>query len=131
MRLSITCLVGCLFAFLLPAVDVTGIWTGQVQGRNGEVQEITFRFRQTGDALTGKMYGDIEDIPLADGKVSGNQIGFSVTNEFGGGRAKFVYTGTVKGTEIELTRDREGGRPGSGTQRQNFRQTLKLKRMLQ
>ena len=122
---------GFLFAVALSAADVTGIWTGQVQGRNGEMQEITFRFKQTGDSLTGKMYGDNEDTPLADGKISGNQIRFAVTNEFGGGRSRFVFSGTVNGAEIELTREREGSRPGGdGGQRQSFKQTFKLKRML-
>jgi hypothetical protein len=120
----------CLFCGALSAADVTGIWTGQVQGRNGETQEITFRFQQDGQSLTGKLYGENEDAALADGKIAGDQIGFSVTSEFGGGRGKFVYTGTVKGSAIELTRDREGTRPGSsGAERRNYKQTFTLKRM--
>ena len=123
--------LGLLLAATVSAADVTGIWTGQVQGRNNELQEITFRFKQNGDTLTGKMYGDTEDIPLVDGKISGDQISFAVSNEFGGGRARFVFTGTVKADEIELTRDREPrGTGGNGGQRQNFKQTFKLKRML-
>jgi hypothetical protein len=123
--------VCALFIFVLSAADITGIWTGQVQGRNGETLEITFRFKQDGTTLTGKMYGDNEDIPLADGKISGNQISFSVTNEFGGGRAKFVYTGALDGSSIQLTRDREGARPaGNGGERRSFKQTFTLKRMM-
>jgi hypothetical protein len=77
------------------------------------------------------MYGENEDIPLADGKVLGDQISFAVTNEFGGGRAKFVFTGMITADGMELTREREGGRTGgTGGQRQNFKQTFKLKRML-
>ena len=131
MRSALALGIGFLFAAALPAADITGIWTGQVPGRNGETLEITFRFQQNGETLTGKMYGDNEDIPLADGKVSGDRIAFAVTNEFGGGRSRFVYTGTVTGDAIELTREREGGRPGgTGSQRQNFKQTFKLKRMI-
>jgi hypothetical protein len=121
---------GALFACILSAADITGIWTGQVQGRNNEIQEITFRFKQDGQSFTGKIYGDNEDTPLADGKISGDQITFSVNNEFGGGRAKFIYTGTINGSTMQLTRDREP-RPGaSGGERRNFKQSFTLKRMM-
>jgi hypothetical protein len=116
---------------VLSAADITGIWTGQVQGRNGEMLEVTFRFKQDGQTLTGKMYGDNEDAVLADGKIAGDQISFSVNSDLFGGRAKFVYTGAVSSSSMQLTRDREGSRPGgNGGERRNFKQSFTLKRMM-
>jgi hypothetical protein len=121
----------CSAGLLLAGADISGIWTGNVQGRNGETQEITFRFQQDGDTFTGKIYGENEDTPLSDGKISGDRISFTVTSEFGSGRGKYVYTGTIQGSSLELTRDRDGSRSGnSGGERRNYRQTFTLKRML-
>jgi hypothetical protein len=131
MRAVCNLLAGALFVCVLSAADITGIWTGQVQGRNGEMQEVTFRFKQDGQTLTGKMYGDNEDTMLADGKITGDQISFSVNSDLFGGRAKFVYTGAVNGSSMQLTRDREGSRPGgNGGERRNFKQSFTLKRMM-
>src|SRR5690242_1209157 len=65
----------CAALFIAPALgadDVSGIWTGQIAGRNGEPQDITFRFKQEGTVLTGKMYGDGDDIPITAGKIAGD-----------------------------------------------------------
>src|SRR3712207_7634424 len=36
------------------ATDITGVWTGQQQGRRGEPEDIAFQFKVQGSALTGK-----------------------------------------------------------------------------
>jgi hypothetical protein len=118
-----------LLAAVSPAADVNGIWTGRIAGRNGELQDITFRFKQEGAVLTGKMYGDSDDLPIADGKIEGDQISFSVPSDFGGGRFRFVFRGTVGGGEIQLTREREGGSRGGSGERGNTKQTVTLKRL--
>src|ERR1700722_13364203 len=90
-------LLVCALPCALPAGDLSGIWTGQLEDRNGDSQDLSFRFAQTGDTLSGKMYGDNESTPIADGKITGNQVTFSVTNELNGQISKFVYTGTISG----------------------------------
>lgn len=88
------------------AADVSGIWTGQTVDRNGDPQDLSFRFTWKGNTLTGKMYGDNESTLIADASISGNQIAFMVTTELNGGITKFRYTGTVTGDEMELVRKR-------------------------
>ena len=39
-------------------VDVTGIWVGTQQGRRGEPEDISFRFRFQNGTLSGKLFGD-------------------------------------------------------------------------
>jgi hypothetical protein len=59
--------------------ELAGIWTGVTNGRNGEKQDIAFRFKMTKGSLAGVMFGDESDLPVEDLKVDGDNISFSVT----------------------------------------------------
>lgn len=113
--------------------DVTGIWMGQVAGRNGEIQDVAFKLKSADGVITGTMFGEEYDLPIADGKISGDEVSFSVTttNYYNMNQVKLLFRGTVKDGEIELTREREGVRAG-GNQGggQNTKQTFKLKRVI-
>ena len=91
------------------AADVTGKWTAQVPGRGGQTREATFNFKVDGSTLTGTVSGRNGDMPIADGKVDGDNISFTQTFEFNGNSMKFTYAGKVSGDEIKFTRTREGG----------------------
>lgn len=120
----------CAFAVTLSGADLSGIWSGQTTDRNGDVQDLSFRFIQSGGSVTGKMYGDNESTAVADTKIAGNQITFSVTSELNGSITKFVYSGTIDGDEMQLTRQRAGGNaPNANAKGQNQRQSIKLKRV--
>ncbi len=98
------------FAFTVLAADVTGKWTGEVQGRNGP-QPFNLELKQSGDMLTGAVTGGRGgDIEISEGKVDGDTITFTVSRPGRDGGPAFVqkYTGKVKGDSIDLTR--EGGR---------------------
>src|SRR5215467_7986222 len=94
---------------LVWAADVNGKWTAQVPGRGGQPQETTFTFKVEGDKLTGTVSGQQGDTPIADGKVSGDEISFTVTRERQGTTIKQLYKGKVAGDEIKFTRSTEGG----------------------
>ena len=91
------------------AADVTGKWTAQVPGRQGgQTREQTFNFKVAGDKLTGTMSaGQAGEVAIADGKVSGDNISFTVTREMGGNTVKMNFTGVVSGNEIKMKQ--EGG----------------------
>jgi hypothetical protein len=116
-----------LCAWAAIAGDISGIWTGQAPGRNGDVEDVTLQFKQEGAALTGKLYGDGEDVAIADGKIAGDTISFSVTLRSGSTERKFLYSGTVEGAQMHLTRKRESPEPGA--ERQNAPQNFTLRRM--
>ena len=101
------CLVMAL-ASLAWAADVTGKWTAAVPGRQGATVETTFTFKVEGDKLTGNITNPQGDMAIADGKVSGDDISFSVTREVQGNSFKIVYKGKVSGEEIKFTRTIEG-----------------------
>ena len=86
------------------ATDVTGTWTGSIQmdagGGGGDGMQLTFNFKQDGSTLTGTINGGQGDpISIANGKVDGDKISFSV--EFNG--TTITHEGTVTGDEIKLT----------------------------
>ncbi len=92
------------------AAAVDGKWSGSVSTPGGDFA-VAFTFKADGAKLTGTMQGmDGMDIKIADGKVDGDKIAFSVTLDFGGMPFMLVYTGVVSGDQIKLTAD-VGGMP--------------------
>lgn len=91
------------------AADINGKWTAQVPGRQGNTQETTFTFKVEGDKLTGTVSGQQGETPIADGKISGDEISFTVTRERQGNTIKQLFKGKVAGDEIKFTRSTEGG----------------------
>lgn len=95
------------FALLLAATpafaaDVDGKWTGSIDTPNGAVQ-IDYTFKAEGDTLTGSQSApDGTQIPIKDGKITGNKVSFSLTVDFGAGPTTFNYTGEVSATDLKL-----------------------------
>lgn len=119
----------------LHAADLSGIWTGQTTSRFGDIEDVFFKFSQSGPALTGKVYGDKESTPIGDGKVEGDQISFTITVELNGGPRVTRYAGKIVGNELQLERKRiprAGDPPPQNPNQQNqlTPQTLTLKRVL-
>jgi hypothetical protein len=55
------------------------------------------------------MTGPQGELPLQEGKVSGNQISFSTTIDAGGNSIKILYKGALSSDQLKMTRQREGG----------------------
>ena len=107
-RTIVVFMLVAVFASLAVAADVTGKWVAQVPGRQGQTREVTFTFKAEGDKLTGTMSGrQGAEIPISDGKITGDTISFTVTMTFGDNTIKQNYTGKVVGDEIQMKR--EGG----------------------
>ena len=98
------------FSFAAAAASVDGKWTAEVQGRGG-TQTQTFTFKADGNNVTGSVGTMRGDTPIADGKLSGDTLTFSVMmpGRGGGDPMKVTYTGKVSGDSIELTFDRGRG----------------------
>ena len=105
---SLTLLAGLMVSSAF-AADVTGKWTAEMRGRQGNTQEVTFNFKADGDKLTGSMTTPRGEIDIQDGKIDGDNISFNQTFERGGNSMTFVYKGQVKGDTIEFTREMQGG----------------------
>src|SRR6266478_4332663 len=123
-RLS-TNLSGSLFACALIGVfalscssgGINGKWIADLPGRDGQTRQQTFNLKAEGNKLTGTISGRQGDTPISDGEINGDDISFSVTQNFRGNEVKVLYKGKLAGKEIKFTRTREGGnRDGGNTE---------------
>jgi len=88
------------------AADVTGTWSGDIAGPNGDSFHLSFTFKQDGAKLTGTVTGPQGDpIEIADGKVDGDKLSFTVS--FNG--MTITHEGVVSGDTIKLTTKTEQG----------------------
>jgi hypothetical protein len=89
------------------AADIDGKWTGTIATPNGDFPQ-TFNFKANGAALTGSLtIMEGMDVPIADGKIDGNNFSFSVTLDFGM-PFKITYTGVVSGSDLKVKADANG-----------------------
>ena len=98
-----------LLATFAQAADLSGKWKGDVPGRSGDTTPTTFTFKMDGEKLSGSMTGPQGDLPLQEGKVSGDQVSFSTTIDAGGNSIKILYKGTLSGDQLKMNRQRDGG----------------------
>ena len=112
---AVLCLLG-VFAFAAAAADVSGKWTAETPGRDGQTMTNTFNLKVDGSTLTGTMSTMRGDQEISNGKVDGDNISFNVVFNMQGNEMKMVYTGKVEGDQIKFTRERDGG----GGRKQEF-----------
>jgi len=87
------------------AADVDGKWTGSMATPNGDVP-VTFNFMADADKLNGSTMGpDGTEIKIANGKIDGSNISFSITFDFGGMPFTLNYKGVVAKDQIKFTID--------------------------
>ena len=84
------------------AADITGKWTAETKGRDGETRTQTFNLKQDGDKLTGTVSTQMGESQISDGKVDGDSVSFVVKMERNGNEMKMPYTGKVSGDEIQF-----------------------------
>ena len=84
------------------AADITGKWTAETKGRDGETRTQTFDLKQDGSKLTGTVSSPMGDSQISDGKVDGDNVSFVVKMERNGNEMKMPYTGKVSGNEIQF-----------------------------
>ena len=97
----------------IQAADVPGTWQAQVPGRDGNLMDTTFQFKVSGGQLTGTVENQFGQREISDGKVSGDDISFTVNIDAGGNQLTFLYKGKVSANEIKFNRERKGGEGGS------------------
>src|SRR4051794_36878837 len=91
------CAVLALWTGVAFAADVTGDWSAQISGPDGNAMTIAYHFKQDRGKLTGTVEGPGGAMPIQNGTVDGEKISFSVSFDGGGGEVKVINEGTVKG----------------------------------
>jgi hypothetical protein len=113
--------VGCLVRAEEPKAEVkktdaAGTWSWTVPGRNGGPDRTnTLTLKVEGDKLSGSVSalgrdGQIRESTIEAGKISGENISFTVTREFNGNKFTSKYTGKLTGDTIKgkIEFDRNG-----------------------
>ena len=98
----------CLVAMAAFAADVSGKWTAEMQGRDGQAMTATFNLKADGATLTGTVAGRMGEAAISNGKIDGDNVLFDVVREFNGNSFTMHYTGKVSGDAIQFKV--EGGR---------------------
>ena len=92
-----------LFAFSALAADISGNWKATAEGPNGAMER-TFSFKQDGNKLTGETTSSFTGkSTIADGKVEGDSVTFTITANLGGQEMKLNYKGKIGTGEIKFT----------------------------
>jgi len=82
--------------------NVTGTWKWSFTGQNGQTFETTLKLKQDGEKLTGTVTGrNNQEIEIKDGKVSGDEVTFTVTRERNGQTFTQKYKGKATADTIE------------------------------
>ncbi len=89
-----------------PAVDVTGVWDSSVESPQGPMPLVT-TLKQDGDKVTGTQSTPMGEIPL-EGKVSGNDLTFTIKIDMQGQEAIITFTAKVEGDSMAGTYDFAG-----------------------
>jgi enterochelin esterase-like enzyme len=88
---------------------LSGQWQSEFDTQIGP-QKYAFDFKSDGGKLTGTAVGQVGDDPkrdpvqIRDGKVEGDKVSFVEVFPFNGTDLTITYSGTVKGDEMQLTR---------------------------
>ncbi len=89
------------------AADASGTWTWSTAGRNGGAErKFTLKLKEEGTKLTGTLStpgrgGQARDVQIEEGKVTGDQISFTITREFNGNKFVQKYTGKISGDTLK------------------------------
>ena len=106
------CILFGLFSACLWSADLTGRWVAETQAPNGEKRQTVFELKSEGDQLTGYLVSTQGDDMIADGKISGETLSFTVIGDFYGQERRTPYTGRITSEGLVLTP--AGGRGGRG-----------------
>src|SRR5262245_23951279 len=94
------------------AADVAGKWTTKAPGgQGGGGAEITFVFKVAEGKLTGTVTNSLSpgDAEIQDGKITGDDISFSLKRNINGTDTTVLWKGKIAGDEIKFTRSTQGG----------------------
>ena len=77
-------LVCCFMICMAVAMaELSGKWTGTITGPDGQDITLTYTIKVDGDKLTGTGESNGNSVNIDDGKITGNDFTFKVTNSEG------------------------------------------------
>ena len=86
-----------LCSVVLFASDFDGKWKTTIQTDMGEMS-FTIEYKVDGEKVSGTLISDMGDMPFSDGKISDNQIEYTLDIQ----GMKITHTGTLDGDKINM-----------------------------
>ncbi|MES2377749.1 MAG: glycoside hydrolase [Bacteroidota bacterium] len=104
--LTTTLLVLCSFVVCFAAITgLNGKWTGSVKINAEDQLDLVYNFKVDGEKLSGTVHSpDGNDLPIADGVLSGNEFAFTVK----AGKYTVLHTGKYYGDSVVVAADVAG-----------------------
>ncbi len=101
--LALGTLFGCVTASIRAEdkAEATGTWKWIRKTPEGLEREITGKFKQDGEKLTGKMTGPTGEVEILNGKVKDDEISFQISVERNGSEVHIKYAGKLSGDSIK------------------------------
>ena len=84
------------------AADVAGVWKASYTTADGQTRETTLNLKVDGDKVTGTIASPHGSAGIADGKVSGDDISFTVIRRGNGDEIRIHYAGKIEGETMKL-----------------------------
>ena len=110
MRAVLIFLMASLMATSVSALEVSGEWTAEVEGRRGGSTEITMNLKAEDGLVTGTVRSANGEAPISAGSIQGDNISFSIITELDGYQIREHFRGTVEGDVIHFSLTVEDGR---------------------
>ncbi|MBI1841656.1 MAG: hypothetical protein HYR88_12505 [Verrucomicrobia bacterium] len=89
------------------AAEISGKWRVEFDTQIGK-QKYLYELNVEGGKVTGKAVGEVNGdkhtVDLKNGKLNGDEIGFTEEFEYQGNAIRIDYTGKIHGEEIQFTR---------------------------
>ena len=105
-RLSIIAVLVCCVVIAFAAfADLNGKWKGSLKFGDNNI-DLTYTFKVDGENLTGSIGTPQGELPIAEGKIKGNDFSFSL--DFNG--TKIPNTGKYYGDSTVITQDFNGNK---------------------
>jgi hypothetical protein len=82
-----------------PAAQVGGSWTMTLTSPQGPM-DITMTLTQSGTSFTGSMTSQVGNQEISDGQITGRNVTWTATLQFGGQSITLSYRGEVEGNRM-------------------------------
>ena len=118
-RILAACTIVLLFITSAWAADVAGKWTAHIAAAQGQGDsDITLVLKVADGKLTGTINNSLVpgDVEIQDGKVTGDEVSFSLKRNIGGADMTVQWKGKISGDEIKFSRTTDGAAGGPATE---------------
>ncbi len=111
--LTLALVTVCIAVCFAAIAGIAGKWEGKLETETGEVYPLLYNFQIDGDKLTGTAKTPKGDMPIEDGKITGDSFKFTVSIE----DIHIAHTGKFYGDSVGVDIEANGSKVHSTLKR--------------